>query len=109
MDRETYARLPALLAVRALQVTVTRPGSRTRQLVVATTLLSVRDHPKEDIEELYHRRWHVELDLRSLKQTIKMDRLSRKTPEMARKELWAHLLASNLVRAVMAQGRGRPG
>src|SRR5262245_60067985 len=32
-----------------------------------------------------------------------MDILSCKTPEMVRKEVWAHLLAYNLVRKVMAQ------
>ena len=34
---------------------------------------------------------------------MKMDILRCKTPEMVRKEIWAHLLAYNLVRKVMAQ------
>ncbi len=34
-----YARVPATLAVRELCVRVTRPGYRTRGLLVATTLL----------------------------------------------------------------------
>jgi len=44
------------------------------------------------------------LYLRSLKQTLQMDILRGKTPEMVRKEIWAHLLVYNLVRTVMAQG-----
>ena len=32
-----------------------------------------------------------------------MDILRGKTPEMVRKEIWAHLLAYNLVRTIMAQ------
>ena len=32
-----------------------------------------------------------------------MDVLRCKTPELARKELWAHVLAYNLIRTVMAQ------
>jgi hypothetical protein len=43
------------------------------------------------------------LDLRSLKQTMQMGILRSKTPGMVRKELWAQLLAYNLIRTVMAQ------
>src|SRR5207245_8768115 len=55
------------------------------------------------IADLYHRRWHVELDIRVLKQTLHMDVLSCKTPAMIRREVWAHLLAYNLARKVLAQ------
>ena len=47
--------------------------------------------------------WHTELDLRSLKQTMQMDILRCKTPELVRKEIWTHILAYNLIRTVMAQ------
>src|SRR6185437_1279636 len=47
--------------------------------------------------------WLAELDLRALKQTLQMDVLRCRTPEMVRKEVWAHLLAYNLVRRVMAR------
>ena len=39
----------------------------------------------------------------SIKQTLGMDVLRGKTPEMLRREIWAHLLAYNLVRQVIAQ------
>ena len=42
------------------------------------------------------------MDIRSVKSTMKMDVLRCKTPEMVRKEVWAHLLAYNLLRTVMA-------
>jgi hypothetical protein len=45
----------------------------------------------------------VELDLRSLKAAMRMGELWGKTPEMVRKEVWAHVLAYNLIRTVMAQ------
>ena len=48
-------------------------------------------------------RWHAELDLRSLKITLGMDVLRCKSPAMVRKEIWAHFLAYNLIRAVMAR------
>src|SRR5207247_9284331 len=74
-----------------------------RQLVVATTLLEASQYSAAEVGDLYHQRWHVELDIRAIKQTLKMDILSCKTPEMVRKEVWAHLLAYNLVRKVLAQ------
>jgi hypothetical protein len=112
MDQATYDRLPARLTVRQVRVQVDQPGYRVRQLVVATTLLDARAYPKAEVADLYHRRWHVELDIRNIKQTLKLDILSCKSPAMVRKEVWAHLLAYNLVRKVLAQaalqGQRRP-
>jgi hypothetical protein len=103
MDEATYARLPERLTLREVLVVVTQRGYRPRHLVVATTLTDGAAYAKQDIAEMYHKRWHVELDIRALKQTLKMDILSCKSPEMVRKELWAHLLAYNLVRQVQAR------
>ena len=76
---------------------------RVRELVVVTTFTDSEAYPQEDILELYHERWNVEIDLRSIKTHMHMEILSCRTPEMVRKEIWAHLLAYNLVRQVMAQ------
>jgi len=43
-----------------------------------------------------------EVDIRSIKSTIKVDILRCKTPVMVEKEIWVHLLAYNLLRTVMA-------
>ena len=103
MDEATYAALPEALAVREVRVRVRHPGFRTRVLVVVTTLLDPAETPRADVAVLYRMRWLAELDLRALKQTLQMDVLRCQTPEMVRKEVWAHLLAYNLVRRVMAQ------
>jgi hypothetical protein len=103
MDEATYASIPESLTIREVRVQIDRPGCRTRQVIVATTLTDAGRYRQKDIADLYHYRWHVELDIRSIKQTLQMDVLSCQTPEMVRKEVWAHLLAYNLVRAVMAQ------
>jgi hypothetical protein len=109
IDREAYAALPAALTVRECRVRVGQPGFRTRILIVATTLLDVEAFTKDDLAQLYRARWNAELDLRSLKQTLQMDVLRCKTPELVRKELWTHILAYNLIRTVMAQAAGRHG
>jgi len=103
MDEKTYARLPDTLEVREVRVKVDNPGYRTKEIVIATTLLDAKVYSRSDVADLYHKRWHVELDIRNIKQTLQMDILTCRSPEMVRKEIWTHLLAYNLVRKVMAQ------
>jgi hypothetical protein len=109
MSREDFAALPRVLPMRELRVRVEKPGFRTRSFVVVTSLTDPAAYPREDLAGLYRARWHAELDLRSIKQTMRMDVLRCKTPEMVRKELSAHLLAYNLVRGVMAEAASRHG
>src|SRR5262249_29400253 len=61
----------------------------------------------EDLATLYRARWNAELDLRSIKSTMQMRDLRCKTPESVRMEVWAHVLAYNLIRTVMAQAAAR--
>jgi hypothetical protein len=103
MDRETYQRIPETLTVREVRFSVEAPGCRSRSIIVATTLLNQPDYSSADIADLYHQRWHVELDIRAIKQTLGMEMIHCKTPEMVRKSLWTHLLGYNLVRKVAAQ------
>jgi hypothetical protein len=103
MDQATYDALPETLDLREVRTKVTTPGCRVKELVVVTTLHDHETYTKEEILDLYHQRWHAEIDLRSIKTQMKMDILRCKTPEMVRKEIWAHLLAYNLVRKVIAQ------
>jgi hypothetical protein len=103
MDEATHATLPAWLEVREVRVRVGRPGFRPRVFVAVTTLLDSVGFPRTDIAVLYRVRWLAELDLRALKQTLQMDVLRCQSPDLVRKEVWAHLLAYNLVRGLMAQ------
>jgi len=109
MTREEFAALPRVMTMRELRVRVEQPGFRTRSFVVVTTLLDPEAFPRRELAAVYRARWHAEIDLRSLKQTMKMDVLRCKTPAMARKELWAHLLAANLIRGMMAAAARRHG
>jgi hypothetical protein len=109
LDREAYRALPESITVREARVRVLQPGFRTKSIVVVTTLLDPKQTTKEDLAELYRARWHAELDLRSIKATMQMRELRCKTPESVRKEVWAHVLAYNLIRTVMAQAAARHG
>jgi hypothetical protein len=107
LDEATYAALPDTLAVRQVRLRGTRPGFRTQTIVVATTLLDPAAVSRTDLTDLFRMRWHAELDLRSLKQTMQMSILRGKSPAMVGKELWSHFLAYNLIRTVMAQAAQR--
>ena len=103
MDEETYREIPETLEVRQVRLHVRQEGCRTKTIVVVTTMLRPGEVSRLDLTDLYRMRWHAELDLRSLKETLQMDILRSLTPAMIRKEIWAHLLAYNLIRTVMAQ------
>lgn len=109
IDRKTHKALPDFLLVRECLIRVEQPGFRTRMVIVATTLLDPMKFTKEDLGELYRARWNAELDLRSLKQTLQMDILRCKTPELVRKEIWTHIVAYNLIRTIMAQAATKHG
>jgi len=103
MDQATYDQFPARVAVREVRIKVEQAGFRVAELVLVTTLLDPVAFSKQDLADLYRRRWDVELDLRSIKVGMGMDVLRCKTPEMVQKEIRAHLLVSNVVRSAMAR------
>ncbi|CUS38649.1 conserved hypothetical protein [Candidatus Nitrospira nitrosa] len=94
MSQADYDQAPDTLLVREL-----RTGGKT----LVTTLLCPKATHKAALKALFRSRWHVELDLRSIKSTLGMEQLSCQTPAMALKEIWVHLLAYNLIRLLMAQ------
>jgi hypothetical protein len=99
----------APLAGRLIYVRLERPGFRPRDLYLFTTLTDDSLYPVLELVQLYTRRWDVELDLRHVKTTLDMDRLTGKSVDMVRKELWAGLLAYNLVRGLMGRAAQRAG
>jgi hypothetical protein len=103
MDQSTYEQMPESLTLRQIKAKINEPGFRVESVVVVTTLTDTKKYTKEDIAELYHKRWHVELDIRAIKCTLGMDVLRCKTPAMVRKEIWTCLLAYNLIRKTMLQ------
>ena len=103
VDWKTYHSLPDYVTVRETLIRTKRPGFRSKNIIVVTTLLDPQQTSKEDLASLYLQRWNNELDLRSIKSTMQMDDLRCKTPELVRKEVWTHVLAYNLIRTIMAQ------
>jgi len=94
MDAETYERMPEQLSVRQVEV-----AGR----VLVSTFTDAAGVSAGEIDALYSRRWQVEVDLRSIKAVMGMDILRAKSPEMVNKEIAVHLLAYNLVCALMVR------
>ncbi len=101
LSDEEFAALPKTLAVREIHYYIFIPGFRTAQVSLITTLLDTKTYSSLKIVELYGFRWQVEVNLKHLKTTLGMDVLRCKTPSMVRKELYAYLLAYNLLRSLM--------
>ena len=94
MSQSDFDAAPESITVREL-----RAGGKT----MVTTMLCPKVAPKVELKALYKSRWNVELDLRNIKDTLGMNILSCKSPDMVEKEIWVYLLAYNLIRLMMVQ------
>jgi hypothetical protein len=98
MDKETYKKIPSEITVRE---------TRVKGIVIVSTLLDPKAIQRSDLAQLYTQRWLIEVDLKFIKEVMKMDILRCKTPAMIRKEISIHLLTYNLIRDVIAQAATR--
>jgi hypothetical protein len=101
LPKEIYDQLPPTLTIRELKCRIIRKGFRTETITLVTTLLDPVKYPKEELGQLFGLRWQVELDLRHIKTTMNMEFLKAESPAMVHKEIYAHLLAYNLMRILM--------
>lgn len=98
-----WAQLPRQMTLRAVKGRCFQKGFRVRQITVITTLLDSQLYPAHEILQAYLRRWRLEMCLDDLKTTLKMDMLRSHSPAMAQKEVYARLIAHNLIRGLLAQ------
>lgn len=68
-------------------------------MVLATTLTDHVKYDWQDLAAIYAQRWDIELRLRDVKTTLRMDHLRVKTRETARKTLRMALIAYNLIKS----------
>jgi hypothetical protein len=109
MTPQQWAAQPATLTVRVVTYRVSGRGVRTRTVAAATTLMDAAAYPPAEIAALYHSRWEVETNLRHLKSTLGMDRLTCGSADGVVKELLMFAVVYNLVRAVMTGAGVRQG
>ncbi len=109
MAAEQYTSMPQELVVRELRYRTNRSGFRVQSVTLVTTLLDAEIYPVEALADLYRSRWQVEVNLRHLKTTMKMDVLRCETVAGVSKELLMFALVYNLVRLVMLEASRRQG
>lgn len=80
-------------------------GKHKHWLYLFTTLRIA----SEEIVDWYGKRWRIETDLRDLKQTVRLQRLTVHSADMMEKELLVAVLAYNLVRTIMYLAAQRSG
>lgn len=103
ISEQDYAALPEKITVRELRYEVRQPGYRVREVLLVTTLLDPVRYPVGELAQAYYDRWRVEVNIRHLKQTLKMDVLHTRTVAGVEKELRMFALVYNLVRFVMVE------
>ena len=101
LSPEEWRALADRLTLREITFSVAVDGFRTEVITVVTPLLDPEAFPKAAFVELYRQRWRAELHLRDIKTTMGMDVLRAKSPAMIHKELTMHVMAYNLIRALM--------
>jgi Transposase DDE domain len=104
---DTVARLACFT-----MLTRTRSGrTKTTQIRVLTTLLDPDLYPAAEIAALYGKRWIIEIAFLHLKRTVRGSRraLRARSPELARQESWALLLAHNLIAGLAARAAALAG
>jgi DDE family transposase len=97
-SRQRPATITAWLTVREIRVRVGRPGHRTHELRLWTSLLDPVTAPAIDLAHLYAQRWEHELYFRELKRHVrKTDLLQSHTVATAAQEIAALVLVSALL------------
>ena len=104
-----YDALPDTLVLRELRYWTSKRGCRTKVITLVTTLLDAEVYPAKELAALYGQRWQVELNLRHLKTTMRLDVLHCQTVDGVLKELTLFALAYNLVRLVLLEASRRQG
>lgn len=100
-SRTEWKAFPKHLRLRLIETKIQRRGFRPEKLRLLTNLRDRKLYPAEKIIALQRRRWMVEIDFRAIKITMGMDHLSCKSPAMIEREILLHMIAYNLVRALM--------
>jgi hypothetical protein len=107
MKHKAFDALPETIEVRELRRVVMFPDGRKREVTLVTTLTDEKRYPAEDLIQVLKGRWQVEVNLRHLKTTMKMDVLRSQTVAGVEKELWMYLIVYNAIRLVMLEAAAK--
>lgn len=90
----------ASLSGRVITARIPNPQERKNKFVTLS-LFTTLPYAAEDIIKLYLKRWNIELDLKSIKRSVELERLTSKSTDMIEKEILAGFAAYSLIRATI--------
>ena len=105
-ERKKYPELPADAAIEGRLIVVTRKGFRDNWYLFTTLSEEVE---AEKVVAWYGKRWNLELDLRTLKGTLRLEHLQGKGKAAVEKDLLIAVVAYGFVRALMGEAAERVG
>lgn len=97
---DQFEKFPDEMSVRIVQGKEECKGFRTKNILVATTLLDVSLYPADLILDIYLERWEIETSFGDLKDSMRYDFIRSRSPASVIKTLKAMLIAHNLIRAM---------
>lgn len=85
----------------ARRINYKKPGFD--RVILLTSLFDAEQFPRDELIELYHQRWEIELGYDEIKTELleREEAIRSKTPDGVRQEIWGILLVYNLVRVEM--------
>ena len=97
--RRQMPSLPKTFQVRAIEYQ--RKGFEPQTLL--TSLLDPEQYPRDEVVELYHERWEIELGYDEIKTELleREEAIRSKSPDGVEQELWGIFVAYNLIRLEM--------
>lgn len=105
-ERKKYPELPADAAIEGRLMVVTQKGFRDSWYLFTTL---GEETEAEKIVAWYGKRWNLELDLRTLKGTLRLKHMQGKSKAVVEKELLIAVVAYGMVRALMSEAAERAG
>lgn len=106
MTAEQFASAPQWITVREVRRRVWVGGVR-RLVTLVTTLSDAGKYPAKQLVKLLGKRWTIELNLRSLKTAMGLEKLRCRSIQGIKKELAMYLIVYNLVRLRMLKAAAR--
>ena len=103
MTPAQFAAAPEWTLVREVRRWVVAGGGVGREVTLVTTLTDAAAYPAQALVKLLGERWLVELQLRSLKTTMGMERLRCRSVDGVLKEILMYLIVYNLVRLLVLE------
>jgi hypothetical protein len=99
-DQKSHPELPADACIQGRLIVRRVQPSNSEEAFLLAVFTTLLEEEAGAVIELYGLRWNIETDLRSLKNTLRLDQLTSTTEQMVAKEIDVAMMAYNLVRAV---------